>query len=274
MRGVGSVIRAAVRIGCGAGALGAGTAAHAQIWGFTPPAGWVVTVGGQIQAGPTYPGASTFGFGGTPWFSFRRAKDADIYQAPDDGLNIALWGNDWFRFGPSFEVNFGRYASDDHLLAGIHEVHWGVEAGGFGDVWPMRDRLRLHAEVRYGFNFHGVTTNLGADWLQPFGGMTFAIGPRLQLGDRGYNTAFFGTTAADAAANPLVSPFAPRGGLDTAGVLGSVTYAWNPKWTTSLFMRYDRLLGDAARSSIVRAAGSTDQFIMGISLRYSFYTGN
>jgi outer membrane protein len=51
---------------------------------------------------------------------------------------------------------------------------------------------------------------------------------------------------------------------------GGVTYALNNRWGLFGFARYERLLGDAAKSPIVRELGSRNQLSGGIGLNYTF----
>jgi outer membrane protein len=55
----------------------------------------------------------------------------------------------------------------------------------------------------------------------------------------------------------------------TAGYLRQLT----PRWGIYSYAKYDRLVGDAADSPIVRQFGSRDQFSGGLALTYTFGGG-
>jgi MipA family protein len=240
------------------------------VFGPVPPEDWILKIGVQGQYGPKYVGSDHFGFSAMPTFSFRRWNEPDTFTAPDDSVDFTVFGNPRFRFGPSGGVDMGRYVEDDHRLAGLRKVKWGPEAGLFAEYWPILDRLRTRVEVRYGFGYKGFVADLGADWVQPVGRFTFSGGPRLALADRNYMRKYFSVTPADALANPRVTPFSAGSGLRSAGVLGAVGYRWTKLLTTTLFVRYDRLIADAGESPIVKRIGSPDQFTIGVNTTYAF----
>jgi outer membrane protein len=51
---------------------------------------------------------------------------------------------------------------------------------------------------------------------------------------------------------------------------GGASYQLNSRWGLFGFARYERLMGDAARSPIVRELGSRNQLSGGIGLNYTF----
>jgi outer membrane protein len=94
-------------------------------------------------------------------------------------------------------------------------------------------------------------------------------GPRLSLASRSYDQAYYGVNLSEAIASGL-SPSSPGGGLKSVGVGGALTWKTTDKITTSAFAEYSRLMGPAARSSLVRERGSRDQLMLGVSATYRF----
>ncbi len=239
-----------------------------------PTSGWIVSLGGSVQIGPKYDGASKAGFSGMPSLSWRKAGEDAGFSAPDDGLDYALFENKVFSFGPVASFRSGRYSGDNNRLRGLRDVPWTVEAGAFAEFWPIEDRLRTRIEVRQGFHgHHGVVADLSADWVEKFGAFTLSGGPRLSLGNGSFMNRNFGVSSGESRLNGWLTPFKAKGGVKSAGVGAALDYQWSPIWTTTVFARYDRLLGDADHSPIVRVLGQRDQVTFGVGATYSFKVG-
>lgn len=239
-----------------------------------PASGWIVTLGATGQIGPKYDGASKAGFSGMPSLSWRRIGEDAGFSAPDDSLDYALYETKVFSFGPVASFRSGRYSGIDSKLFGLRDVPWTVEVGAFAEFWPIEDRLRTRVEVRQGFHgHHGVVADLSVDWVEKFGDFTLSGGPRLSLGDKAFMRRNFGVSAGESALNGWLAPFAAKGGVKSAGVGAALDYRWSPIWTTTVFAKYDRLLGDADRSPIVRVLGQRDQVTFGVGATYSFKIG-
>lgn len=239
-----------------------------------PASGWIVTLGGSGQIGPKYDGASKAGFSGMPSLSWRRANEEAGFSAPDDGLDYALFETKTFSIGPVASFRSGRYSGTDRKLLGLRDVPWTVEAGAFVEFWPIEDRFRTRMEIRQGFHGHrGVVADLSADWVEKFGAFTLSGGPRLSLGDNAFMRRNFGVSPAESAANGFLAPFKAKGGVRSAGLGTALDYQWSPVWATTVYAKYERLLGDADHSPIVRVLGQRDQVTFGVGATYSFKIG-
>jgi len=234
------------------------------------PAGYLVTIKGNIIVTPDFPGAKTYGFVAYPSLSFRRADEAERFQAPDDGISIALWGDSRWSVGLVGRFQSGRYRNEDRKLYGIQDAKWALEPGLFGEAWAT-DNIRLRGEIRYGFNgYSGLVGNLGVDYVQRIGKFTLSGGPRMAVAGSEYMDTYFGVTAQDALWNGRVAPYKADPGVKSVGVAAAATYQWNDQWATTVRGGYDRLVGAAADSPITRTLGSRDQFTLGASASYSF----
>lgn len=240
----------------------------------TPAKGWIITLGASLQIGPDYDGAKSSGFSGIPSLNWRRAGTNEGFSAPDDGLDFALYETDRFSFGVVGDFKSGRYTRENRRLTGLRDVRWAVEAGLFAEFWPIEDRLRTRIELRQGFNgHHGIVADISADWVEEFGKFTFALGPRMMLGNRSYMNRNFGIAPWEAALNGVLPAYQAGAGVKSVGIASSLEYAWTPTWSTMLFARYDRMTSDAARSPIVRMIGDRNQFSVGVGASYSFTIG-
>ena len=165
----------------------------------------------------------------------------------------------------------GRYRADDQKLFGLRDVRWTIEPGAYVEFWPIPDTLRAHFELRHGVDSRdGFVADAAVDYLWHVGPATVAIGPRLSLGDEDFLRRDYGVSFTDAVQNGIVTPFKPVGGLHSAGVATSLTYDVTQAWSTTVYGGYDRLVGDAAKSPLIRKLGSADQFKAGLTVSYSF----
>lgn len=237
------------------------------------PSGWIVTLKGNLQAQPTYPGADDLSFIGYPSLSLRRAGTVERFSAPDDGLSFSVLDASALRFGVVGRFVGGRYLRDDRRLVGLDKINWAIEPGLFVEYWPV-DFLRARAEIRHGINGHdGFVADLGLDLVQTFGAFTVSAGPRLSLGDGEFTRTYFGVTPEEAALNGQVWAYRPSGGITSVGAIASASYNWSEQWATTAFVSYKRLVGDAADSPIVQEFGSENQIGLGLTISYSFAVG-
>jgi outer membrane scaffolding protein for murein synthesis (MipA/OmpV family) len=116
----------------------------------------------------------------------------------------------------------------------------------------------------------GWVGDVGLDLIGRRGESTImSIGPRLRLADRRYQRAYFGVAPPIAAVTGL-APHDPSPGLRAVGIVAGLTHQFNDRWGIQAYAGYDRLVGDAADSPIVRAFGSRGQPSAGLALTYTF----
>lgn len=258
-----------------AGSASVSAQAADPLGAFLPesPSGWIVTLKGNLQAQPTYPGADDLSFIGYPSLSLRRAGTVERFSAPDDGLSFSFLDDSALRFGAVGRFVGGRYLQDDRRLVGLDKINWAIEPGVFVEYWPV-DFLRARAEIRHGINgHHGFVADLGLDVVQSFGAFTVSAGPRVALGDGAFTRTYFGVTPEEAVLNGQVAAYRPSGGITSVGAIASASYNWSEQWATTAFVSYDRLVGDAADSPIVQEFGSENQIGLGLTISYSFGVG-
>jgi outer membrane scaffolding protein for murein synthesis (MipA/OmpV family) len=228
---------------------------------------WTVTARGNVVASPKYPGSDEFSWVGFPSFKVRRAGTPDTFGAPDDPASMALIRSGGLRMGPSFRYIGSRSPSDDVELTGLAKVPWTLEAGAFVEYWPT-EFLRGRVDVRYGFHGHeGVVADFAADGFMRFAQWTFSAGPRMKIASSNYQEAYFSVPALSPSLLPTYSAGA---GVNSLGLAGSATFQFNPQWALTGYVRWDRLIGDAADSPIVTQTGSANQWTFGGIIAYSF----
>lgn len=223
------------------------------------------------QLSPSWPGADKFGVG--PYIDLSRARAGENFEfeAPDESFGSPLVHSGDFAFGPALGFIGKRKVSD--IGADLPTVGFSFEAGGFAQV-NLTPALRLRVEGRKAFSGHKgwvgeVSTDYvarsGDDWL-------FSIGPRVTLGDAKYHRGYFGVTP-EAAVTSGLPAFDPGGGVQSVGVTAGYLRQLSRRWGIGVYGRYDRLVGDAADSPVVRQLGSRSQPSVGVALSYTFGGG-
>jgi outer membrane protein len=246
-----------------AATLPAWTAASAQDSGNLR-----VRVGAGAQLGPKFVGSDDRSV--SPLFHINTARGTNEFRfgAPDDSPSIAVLSSDGFSFGPAGNIQWKRKESD--VGAPVGNVRTTLEAGAFAQ-YELKDSLRFRVELLKGINGHkGLLGSIGADKIWRDGDRyVVSVGPRLLFSDGRYQRAYFGVTPAAALASGL-PVYRPGSGIYGVAVASGVTYALNDRWGLFGFARYERLVGDAGRSPIVRELGSRNQLSAGIGLNYTF----
>lgn len=231
---------------------------------------WRVTLKATGVVGPEFEGARDYSVTGYPGLSIRRPGQPWKFGAPDDGFGFALFDSAMFQVGPVARIKSKRDSSDERRIRGVHDVDWAVEPGVFVEIYPTTN-TRIRGELRHGIGGHdGFVGDIAADWIERFGAFTVSAGPRLSLGDSDFMNEYFGVTTRDAIRNGRLSRYKPGGGIKSVGAAAAVTYDWTPNWSTTAFGAYNRLVGDAADSPIVRRLKSKDQFTVGLGVAYTF----
>jgi len=231
---------------------------------------FILTVGPGARLRPTFPGANDGELALFPLIQVRKAGADPVFSTPDQSTSVALLRSEGFRAGPA--VRLGRERDEEDAIDGIGDVKRAVEIGAFAESY-LSSTVRARGELRKGIGGHkGLLADVGGDMI--FGKVTepfhFSIGPRVRLADKNYVRAYYGIDAGQSQRTGLRVHDAD-GGIHSAGALASMRYRLNGGYGVQGYARYDRLLGDAADSPLVRSSvGSANQFEVGLGLTYSF----
>jgi len=233
--------------------------------------GWTVTLGAGAQTYPKYPGAAENGIYPLPIFGLRRQGRPMPFEGPDDGFGFGILGSDSaFNIGPAVRLQNKRREED--VGAPVGDVGVTVEVGGFVEVTPF-ENFRLRGELRQGLGGHkGLVGDIGADFvIRDENSYILSIGPRARWADSDHNRAYFGVPVAIPASG--LAAYDVDSGFYAVGAQAGLTYRVGRNWGLQGYAGYDRLIGDAADSPIVRGFGSRDQFSGGLGLFFEFNIG-
>jgi outer membrane protein len=201
-------------------------------------------------------------------FALSRGTDQFEFEAPDDNFDIRLYNKDGLSFGPVAAFEAGRRNRDFGDRVG--KVPSTIEVGGFGQ-YQLSEFLRLRGEVRKGVGGHnGLIATLGADGVWRDGDRyVFSAGPRVTFTNSRYQREFFGVSDERSLITGL-DEFDPDGGLQSIGATSGVNMQLTGPFGLFGFARYERLVGDAGKSPIVRELGSRSQVSAGVGVTYTF----
>jgi MipA family protein len=228
-----------------------------------------IMLGTGVQITPSYPGASSTSAGFLPLFDSWKEGEQLPVESPDEGFGFAVVGKrGGLAAGPAMAIAQTRAAD---AVPGLAKIGFGMEAGGFVEVWPA-EQLRLRAELRQGIGAHkGLLGDLAADlvWRSsaPGEAAVATIGPRLRWGSAKHNRAYFGVPTPSLVAG--FAPYEPGAGLYAVGASAGLRLPLGKTFGLYTYAGYDRLTGPATDSPVVRA-GSRDQVSAGAALTYRF----
>ncbi|WP_430514114.1 MipA/OmpV family protein [Pannonibacter phragmitetus] len=224
---------------------------------------YVLDLGVGALVKPRYDGADSYLVSPVPLIFVSRFYLPILGQVADGQARTGIY------FYPSFNFIGERKPSDAAELNGTRKVNWALEAGlgaGF-----QGEAFRVFGELRQGFNGHtGQTGQIGADLImKPMPKLELSAGPRLGFASSDYMDTYFSVSQSEAQASGL-NQFRASGGFKSIGVASRASYDLTEQVKLHVEGSYDRLIGDAARSPIVRNRGSRNQYAIGTGVTYRF----
>ena len=227
-----------------------------------------VRVGLGAQVRPEFVGADHSEVGPLWDIDIARGNNEFAFEAPDYSFGIPVLSSGGFSFGPAASIASSRKDSD--VGAPVGKVKTTIEAGAFAS-YEVSKSFHLRAELLKGLGGHkGVVGTVGADYVwRDADRYVFSVGPRLLFSDSRYQRAYFEVTPAAALASGLPA-YRPSGGIHGVAMASGVSYQFNDRFGLFGYGRYERLVGDAADSPIVRELGSRNQLSGGLGLSYTF----
>lgn len=251
------------------------TTAHAQATtGVLPPSGgppgWTVGLGAGAIVTPDFRGSSTYRVRPVPALIARHGDDFVL-----SGLEASYRP---FRAGPwsagaQARFRFGQRERDNRVaLRGLGGVSPSVELGGFIGYGrgPVTVKASVSQDVAGGHG--GQVAALSAAYSQVLrrtaaGPVLLGGGPSLTWASSGFNRAYYGVDAGQAARSGLAY-YRPGSGLESAGLSANLIAPLSRRVTLVAIAGYDRLLARAADSPRIRERGSRDQATVGAFLTY------
>jgi outer membrane protein len=240
-----------------------------------------VRIGAGPGVYPTFEGSKTYGAHVVPVISL---KYRDLVEVVNNEIKVTAFNRlftsemgtaqerrtGYLRVGPLFSINFGRGEGDNPALKGLGDVGTSIEVGAFVAYLRNDNRWRIRARQDVASGHRGATVQL--DYTR-----TFVKGPRLsfsasaglELASSVYLKSFFGVDPLQSQRSGL-PVFHPSGGLKDGSLSINGSYALSDHWSVFLNAGYERLLGDAAASPLVKLRGSPNVASASSFVVYSF----
>jgi len=226
---------------------------------------WKVRLGGFGWYHPRYEGSDDYELAGFPFFD---VSWRNVFFNPRKGLGFSLTLVPSVKVGLALGYTFGRDEDDAAALNGLGDVDAGLTVNGFLE-WEMIEGFSM--DIRYEQQITGEETGfqcqfgLGYRMFLPPG---LIIRPSIAAtyASDSYMQAYFGVDGEQSARSGY-SKYDSDPGIKSAGIQMMVIYPFMGKWALQMLGGYERLVGDAADSPVVRDA---DQYTAGLGLSYSF----
>ncbi|SEG77689.1 MipA/OmpV family protein [Bosea lathyri] len=232
---------------------------------------WHLTLGAGLRYQPDYEGSNDYMFRARPIISLGRGVKSTWWSAEDDAISIGFFSGQAWRVGFSGDILWKRNASTNVALIGMPEPKFGVEAGGFVEFYPT-SWLRGRVDLRRGFVTHdALVADVKLEAFTRIGAWSLGAGPRMRIAGADYVRTYFGTYGGWPGTGGLLQRF--NAGVYSVGAIAQATYNWTDKFQTTAYVEYKHLVGDAAKSPIVKTYGSRDSITLGISASYAFDLG-
>lgn len=219
-----------------------------------------VGAGGQVR--PAYEGAKAYEFGPTGFVTLHQLW-LPWFGSVKDGRPKEGWS-----FGPSFRYLSGRESSEYAQLRGLNDIDAAFEVGA--KVSYTFGMFRPSVAIRQGFGGHsGIVGEAAFDAvLYPTAATEFTIGPRVSFANGEYMRTYFSVSPVESASSGLLV-YDAGGGIKGMGVELTGRYRFTEQWALASSFGYEKLMGDAKDSPIVRT-GDDDQFSAKLGLTYTF----
>jgi MipA family protein len=248
---------------------------------------WTVSVGGGIISKPDYEGSKKSITGVLPALSatYRFAEYGKVGIDPRNGLSWTPIEKEEYSFGVGLGFDFGRkdnangtaFQPGSKLLAGMGRIKPSAEFNVFGHYTlgvPIYAALskglsdgKINAVTRDREGHGGTRLEVGFDvpW-KPTNELTLTLSPNVVWADKKYQQAYFGVTAAQAAASSFKA-YTPDGGVKSAGLNVRAEYKIDQHWTGNIDASFNQLRSNAAKSPLVSSKAQSTVFA-GVSYKF------
>lgn len=231
-----------------------------------PPEAFSAKLGLGVGATPDYVGSDDYRLRIIPLIDIRYD---DIVALQGNVLRVFPVRDGNVRAGPLLAYQFGRKEKRNPVLRGMGDISDTVQLGGFLEYHDTS--FVALGEVRKSLGagqgtMAMLTVAHGLMRRDPF---LLGAAVRFKWLSQSAVQTNFGVTADQSLATGLPEYF-PEAGVSEVGLHMLARYDINDRWRLEGLVGYSRMLGNAADSPLVRIAGSDNQFLGGIGVRYSF----
>ncbi|MBL4784941.1 MAG: MipA/OmpV family protein [Cohaesibacteraceae bacterium] len=244
-----------------------------------------ITVGLGVGAATDYEGSDDYKAVPIPYFSLEPAKNVDgspsfwqRFSLSQDGLFFAPIIMDGFKAEIGAGYGGGRDDNDNAALNGLGDIDAGLILHGRASYkTPLGEAAMLTGEVQVSRDITGdrkgttITPSLGVGFAIPQTAVMVSLTASATWADKNYQKNTFGISATQATNSAKgYSAYTAKAGFKDVGLSTAVKYQFTESFGIVGIASYTRLIGDAAKSPIVKQEGSPNQFFGGAALTYKF----
>ncbi len=233
------------------------------------------TVGLGVAMTPDYDGSNDYRVWPAGFLRFSNLYHPATYvQIAGPGFESNLVPDDHWRMGVVASFNTSYRHVDDRAVKRLRRPESGLQAGfviGYDfSGRPDAERVlevRATYDVLHGNGFLITPRAHGSVPLTP--DLSLGAGVSVTWASSNYMSNRFGVSGSDSLRSGL-RPFKAGSGFKDLGLDVSLTYSLSQRWALTGFASYQLLLGDAAKSPIVKDRGNRNNFTSGLVVSYTF----
>lgn len=247
--------------------LGQGNgAAPSQGGGYGKPVQeWSVRLGAFGMLKPEYDGSDEYEVTGFPDIDIRW-RDF-VFLNGRDGFGVRLWDDGMLSLATSVGYVFGRDHDKSDDLNGLGDIEGGAAAIVRGGLKYRGFSFTTRLSHQFTGDDTGVLADfgLGYSWRSRHGWFV-RPGLKASYASGEYMDRYFSITTGQSGSSGLPAYDADAGFKSVGlGLMGG--YAFDRNWSITTRASWDRLIGDAADSPVVK---DKDQFSLGAGISYRF----
>lgn len=227
--------------------------------------GFELELGGGAFFQPDYKGSKDYKVRPLPWgsLSFRRGDRYIEISGPSLRANIIGGGR--FEFGPTLSSEMGRDNNITNMtVRRLGRIRDASMAGAFFNIdfdlgKGSAIQVGTEALADLGHTNNGKVAKFDVSYRRLLNDRWMVMtGVSTSWADNNYMGTYFGVTPTGAQASGLPA-YTAKSGLENIELSSAFYYRLNKRLSVIVFARYQRLLGGAADSPIIRQEGSADQ---------------
>lgn len=227
---------------------------------------FIVGLGAGAGFAPTYEGSKRYEFVPVPAVSL---SWDDTLLIEDTTARLVVIRTPWLQAGPLATWRPGRQQDDDHRLKGLGDVDDAFDLGAYARIgfggWSASVSARQDV-----IDSGGALVSFDTGYALPLtDALTLSVGADAVWASDDYMSANFGITRQQARRSRY-DEFDAEAGFKNAGLSLAASYALSERWSLNAITGWERLLGDAADSPIVKQGGTPDQAYGFVSITYRF----
>jgi outer membrane protein len=234
-------------------------------------------VGVAVGMVPDYLGSDDYTAAAAPFFRWTFKGTERYLQLNVTELSFNVLNNPNWVLAPVLNYRPGRDDVDDKVVKKMEDIDDTVEAGiSFGYIWKdaKNPRHRFITNLTYyqdiGNVYDGWLMQAGARYWYPISKpIDVQIGVGATYAGSDYMNTYFGVSSKDSARSGLKEFKADSGFRDWNAQLAGV-FHFSVNWHLGVGVKYFGLMDDASDSPIVDDRGSSNQWVYGVGLAYSW----